>query len=96
MKLKEVKKAIEYNIEYNRYSENEPFRFASLTMVREFPPIYIAVDVSKDCYSVDFQNGYSNWNIGGCVEDYNKDLDELARKLYDRLVEEGLITEAKK
>ena len=91
MKLEDIKKAIEFNIEYNCYKEDEPFRFACLTMMHEFPPLYIAVDVSKDCISLDFQNGYDNWTIGGCVEDCNKDIDALANKFYIRLIEEGLI-----
>jgi hypothetical protein len=91
MKVEDLKKAIEYNIEYNGYKDGEPFRFASMTMVSEFPPLYIAVDVSKDCYSLDFQNGYNSWTIGGCVEDYDKDLNALANKFYERLIKEGLI-----
>ncbi len=91
MRVEDLKKDIKFNIEYNDYKEGEPFRFASLTMVREFPPLYIAVDVSKDCYSLDFQNGYNSWTIDGCVEDYNKDLDKLAKKLFNRLEKVGLI-----
>ena len=91
MKIDDIKNAIEFNIKHNDYKDGGSFRFASYTLLREHPPLYIAVDVSEDCYSLDFQNGYNEWTKSGCVEDYNKSLEILAKKLYDRLIEEGLV-----